>query len=122
MTALYECGLQRVAGTKYGDAMRARSSIKFLKETTWDLFRESRTILMQRVQDTHNRVFRGAARFLVSIPIYTGDRGFKTFEMKPAPGDSYVALYKDHPTYKLPSVLGNMRQHVQGIFHFLQSS
>ncbi|KAG0304346.1 hypothetical protein BGZ99_002419, partial [Dissophora globulifera] len=87
-------------------------SVKFLRETSCDLFRETRTILTDRVQDAHNRTFRGAARL---FGIYTGDRGFKTFEMKLAPGDSYVVLYKDYPTYELPSALGNMHQHVQGM-------
>ncbi|KAF9898348.1 hypothetical protein BX616_004153 [Lobosporangium transversale] len=44
-------------------------SSKFLKESGWDLFRETYTIMKHRLQDTRNRDFEEHARF---FGIYTG--------------------------------------------------
>ncbi|KAF9931528.1 hypothetical protein BGZ65_004864, partial [Modicella reniformis] len=92
-------------------------STKFLKESGCDLFRETHTIMTHRLQDTANRHFKDDARF---FGVYTGDRGFRSFELRPARVESYVSLYREHPVYELPTSVTDMKAHVQGIVHLLQ--
>ncbi|KAG0027206.1 hypothetical protein BGZ81_005796 [Podila clonocystis] len=94
------------------------TSNKFLKETTIDLLREMHTILTFRLQDCLNTRFKDEARF---FGLYTGDRGFQSFELMPAPRSSYVTFIKEHPIYNLPtSMTDNLRQQAQGLVHLLR--
>ncbi|KAF9193598.1 hypothetical protein BGZ51_002886 [Haplosporangium sp. Z 767] len=92
-------------------------STKFLKESGYDLFRETHTIMSHRLQDTMNRHFENEVRF---FGLYTGDRGFQSFELRPAGAGSYVSLFKEYPIYELPTSMADMKAHVQGIVHLLQ--
>ncbi|GJJ68510.1 hypothetical protein EMPS_00856 [Entomortierella parvispora] len=92
-------------------------SKKFMKETSYDLFRETHSIMTGRLQDTMNRNFKYKARF---FGIYSGDRGYQSFELRPAGIGSHVSLFKEYPVYELPTSLGDMRAHIQGVVHLLQ--
>ncbi|KAG0002655.1 hypothetical protein BGZ65_002468 [Modicella reniformis] len=92
-------------------------SNKFLKESSCDLFRETHTIMTSRLQDTMNMGFKDEARF---FGVYSGDRGFQSFELRPAGVGTYVSLFKQYPVYELPTLVTDMKAHVQGIVHLLQ--
>jgi len=92
-------------------------STKFLKETSVDLFRETHTIMMHRLQDTGNEELWDKGRF---FGIYTGSRGFQTFELRPAGGRSYVSLFHEYPIYQLPTSIQDMKPQIQGLTHLLQ--
>ncbi|KAF9352784.1 hypothetical protein BGX34_011969 [Mortierella sp. NVP85] len=92
-------------------------SNKFLKESNCDLFRETHTIMTSRVRDTVNKGFRDESRF---FGVYTRDRGFQSFELRPAGIGSYISLFKQYPVYELPTLAADMKAHVQGIAHLLQ--
>ncbi|KAF9197595.1 hypothetical protein BGZ49_001891 [Haplosporangium sp. Z 27] len=92
-------------------------SSKFLKESGCDLFRETYTIMKHRSQDSTNLTFKDTARF---FGVYTGDRGFKSFEIRPAGEGTYISLFKEFPVYGLPTQAIDMKPHVQGIVHLLQ--
>ncbi|KAF9412656.1 hypothetical protein BGZ94_000969 [Podila epigama] len=93
------------------------TSNKFLKESNCDLFRETHTIMSARLKDTKNSRFKDKARF---FGIYTGDRGFRSFELRPAGVGSYISIYKEFPVYDLPASASDMRGHIQGVAHLLQ--
>ncbi|RUS23318.1 hypothetical protein BC937DRAFT_88281 [Endogone sp. FLAS-F59071] len=92
-------------------------SNKFLKETGVDLFRETHTIMMHRLQDTRNEELWDKGRF---FGIYTGSCGFQTFELRPAGGRSYVSLFHEYPIYQLPTSIQDMRPQIQALTHLLQ--
>ncbi|CAG8594225.1 14754_t:CDS:10 [Acaulospora morrowiae] len=92
-------------------------STKFLKETSVDLFRETHTIMMHRLQDTGNEELWDKGRF---FGIHTGSRGFQTFELRPAGGLSYVSLFHGYPIYQLPTSIQDMKPQIQGLVHILQ--
>ncbi|KAG0301241.1 hypothetical protein BGZ98_008527 [Dissophora globulifera] len=90
---------------------------KFLRETAIDLFRETHTIMMHRLQDTRDPELWNQGRF---FGIYTENWGFQTFEMRPAEGRSYVSLFRKYPIYELPTSLQDMKPQIQGLAHLLQ--
>ncbi|KAF9295912.1 hypothetical protein BGZ74_010570 [Mortierella antarctica] len=95
------------------------TSNKFLKETTIDLLREMHTIQTFRLQECLNPKFKDEARF---FGLYTGDRGFQSFELMPAPRGSYVTFIKEHPIYNLPtSMTDNLGQHSQGLLAMIRT-
>ncbi|KAK3808569.1 MAG: hypothetical protein J3Q66DRAFT_77874 [Benniella sp.] len=92
-------------------------STKFLKESGFDLIREELTILHNRVHEAHNDSFQEQARF---FGIYTGDRGYQAFELRPADGQSYVTLFHLYPSQDLPTSMNDLRVHFQGLTRLLQ--
>ncbi|KAF9941788.1 hypothetical protein BGZ65_001400, partial [Modicella reniformis] len=92
------------------------SSTKFMRESGQDLLRETHTILWHRVQECKNVEFRKVARFFA---IYSGDKGFFTFEMRPA-HTGYVSFYHQYDPFVLPTSCDSSIPHVQSVVHLLQ--
>ncbi|KAF9349671.1 hypothetical protein BGX34_001668 [Mortierella sp. NVP85] len=91
-------------------------SSKYIRECFVDLFRETHTIATHRLQETQNKQFREVARFFAA---YTGDRGFATFELRPAP-QGYVYFFHQHAPFELPPTADDAEPHMQAVTHLLR--
>ncbi|KAF9997635.1 hypothetical protein BGZ65_006771 [Modicella reniformis] len=92
-------------------------STKFLKESGFDLIREQLTIMHNRLHEAHDDLFQNQARF---FGIYTGDRGFQAFELRPADGQSYVSLFHLYNPQDLPTNMNDLKVHFQGLTKLVQ--
>ncbi|KAF9342512.1 hypothetical protein BGX26_007371, partial [Mortierella sp. AD094] len=73
--------------------------------------------MMHRIQDSTKSSFKDTARF---FGVYTGDRGFGSFELRPAGSGSYISPFEVFPVYDPPAQATDMGAHVQGAVHLLR--
>ncbi|KAG0266304.1 hypothetical protein BG011_002712 [Mortierella polycephala] len=99
------------------DVVEKKDWAIFLKENRFDLFREQLTIMLSRLDEAHDDSFQKVARF---FGIYTGDRGFQAFELRPAGEHSYVTLHHVYHPHELPTNMNDLKAHFQGLTKLLQ--
>ncbi|KAF9158065.1 hypothetical protein BGX21_003863 [Mortierella sp. AD011] len=92
-------------------------STKFLLEADVVLFKELHLIATHRTKEAKSSYFKDNARF---ISLYSGERGFKAYELRACVRSKYIMLLYSYPSFVLPSKEEGWKVQIRGLVHLLQ--